>query len=124
MGILSCTGGSYFMSELSKVVGDRIRLVRNEKGYSIEELAHRANVSITHLGRVERGDRSPTLDILGKIISALDITFVELFSDLHVPKDKEDTTLSILINRLNSLNRNEQKELLIIIDSLFRLIKQ
>lgn len=112
------------MSELSKVIGDRIRFIRNEKGYSIEELAHRANISITHLGRVERGDRSPTLDILGKIITALDISFVELFSDFHVPKDNEETTLSILINRLNSLNSNEQKELLIILDSLFRIIKQ
>lgn len=80
------TGGSYLISKLSKVVGDRIRFVRNEKGYSIEELAHRLNVSITYLGRVERGDRSPTLDILGKIITALGISFVELFSDFHVGK--------------------------------------
>lgn len=112
------------MSELSKVIGDRIRFIRNQKGYSIEELSHRSNVSITHLGRVERGSRSPSLDILGKIVTALDISFVELFSDVHIPKDEEDTTLSILINRLNSLNNNEQKELLIILDSLFRMIKQ
>ena len=112
------------MSELSKVIGDRIRFIRNEKGLSIEELAHRANISTTHLGRVERGDRSPTLDILGKIVNALDISFVELFSDFHVPKDENDTTLAILINRLNSLNNNERKELLIILDSLFRIIKQ
>ncbi len=112
------------MSELSKVIGDRIRFIRNEKGYSIEELAHRANISITHLGRVERGDRSPSLDILGKIVNGLDISFAELFNDFQVPKDDKDTTLAILINRVNSLNSNEQKELLIILDSLFRMIKQ
>lgn len=111
------------MSELSKVIGDRIRFIRNEKGYSIEELAHRSNISITHLGRVERGDRSPSLDILGKIVTGLDISFAELFHDFQVPKDDKEATLAILINRINSLNNNEQKELLIILESLFRMIK-
>jgi transcriptional regulator with XRE-family HTH domain len=32
------------MSELSKVLGDRIRIVRNDKGLSMEELAHRAKL--------------------------------------------------------------------------------
>ena len=112
------------MSELSKVVGDRIRLIRNGKGYSLEELSDRSGVSVTHVGRIERGVRTPSLDILGKIVNGLDITFAELFSDLHVPKDEQETTLSILINRLNSLNNDEQKELLVIIDSLFKLIKK
>ncbi len=111
------------MSELSKVVGDRIRLIRNEKGYSLEELSDRSGVSVTHVGRIERGNRTPSLDILGKIVSGLDITFAELFNDLHIPKDEQETTLSILINRINSLNNDEQKELLIILDSLFRMIK-
>jgi transcriptional regulator with XRE-family HTH domain len=111
------------MSELSKVAGDRIRFIRHEKGFSIEELAFRANISTTHLGHVERGDRSPTLDILGKLVTALDISFVELFSDFQIPRDENSTTLSILINRINSLNHNEQKELSIILDSLFRIIK-
>ena len=112
------------MSELSKVVGDRIRLIRNERGYSLEELSDRSGVSVTHLGRIERGVSTPSLDILGKIVSGLDITFVELFTELPVPKDEHETNLSLLINRINSLNNKKQKELLIILDSLFRIIKQ
>lgn len=110
------------MSELSKVLGDRIRIIRNEKGFSIEELAHSAEISTTHLGRVERGDRSPTIDMLGKIVKALGISFVELFNNFNLPNEN-DTILATLINRLNSLNNKEQKELLIILDSLFRIIK-
>lgn len=115
------------MRELSKILGDRIRIIRNEKGFSIEELAHRANISTTHLGRVERGDRSPTVDILGKIVKALGITFHELFNNFYEPCDNsdetDDTILAYLINRLNELNINEKKEMLIILDSLFRIIK-
>lgn len=116
------------MSELSKILGDRIRIIRNDKGLSIEELAHRADISTTHLGYVERGDRSPTVDMLGKIVKALGITFEELFNNFYESSDnsgeKDDTILAFLINRLNQLNINEKKEMLIILDSLFRIIKQ
>lgn len=121
------------MSELSKVLGDRIRIVRNDKGLSMEELAHRANISTAHLGYVERGDRSPTMDMLGKITKALGITFEEFFTNFHEPgeitgdteitEEIDDTILSYLINRLNALNMNEKKEMLNILDSLFRIIK-
>lgn len=111
------------MNDVSKIIGDRIRIIRNSKGLSIEELAHRADISNTHLGSVERGDRSPTVEMLGKIVVALDTSFVELFSDLPMPNGENDTVLSLLINRLNTLNVSEQKIVLDIIENLFKLAK-
>lgn len=111
------------MNDVSKIIGDRIRILRNSKGISIEELAHRADISNTHLGAVERGDRSPTVEMLGKIVVALDTSFSELFSDFPMPNSENDTVLSLLINRLNSLNISEQKIILDIIENLFKLTK-
>ncbi len=111
------------MNDVSKIIGDRIRILRNSKGLSIEELAHRADISNTHLGHIERGDRSPTVEMLGKIVVALDISFVDLFNDLPMPKGENDNVLSLLINRLNTLNVSEQKIVLDIIENLFKLAK-
>lgn len=111
------------MNDVSKIIGDRIRIIRNSKGLSIEELAHRADISNTHLGAVERGDRSPTVEMLGKIVIALDTSFEELFSDLPMPNSENDTVLTLLINRLNTLNVSEQKVILDIIENLFKLVK-
>ncbi|MDF2872066.1 MAG: sinR 6 [Anaerocolumna sp.] len=111
------------MNDVSKIIGDRIRIIRNSKGLSIEELAHRADISNTHLGAVERGDRSPTVEMLGKIIVALDTSFAELFNDLPMPNSENDTVLTLLINRLNTLNVSEQKIILDIIENLFKLTK-
>ncbi len=122
------------MSELSNILGDRIRIIRNDKGFSIEELAHRAGISTAHLGYVERGDRSPTVDMLGKIIKALGITFEEFFTNFHEPNDTtdniedtddtDDTILAYLINRLNVMNSKDKKDMLIILDTMFRIINR
>ncbi len=111
------------MNDVSKIIGNRIRIIRNSKGFSIEELAHRADISNTHLGAVERGDRSPTVEMLGKIVVALDTTFIELFGDLPMPNSENDTVLTLLINRINTLNVSEQKIILDIIENLFKLTK-
>ncbi|SHO52526.1 helix-turn-helix domain-containing protein [Anaerocolumna xylanovorans] len=115
------------MSDISKVVGDRIRIVRNDKGLSIEELAERADVNTTHLGRIERGETVPKLDSIEKIVNALGITFEELFRHIQPAAEisgENDTALAFLINRLNTLKPAEQKEVLSLFEILFRLINK
>ncbi len=115
------------MSNISKVIGSRIRMIRNDHGYSIEELAEKADINTTHLGRIERGETVPKLDSIEKLVNALGITFEELFQYLPTSagaSTEVDTTLALLINRLNSLNPAEQKELLNLFEILFRLIKK
>ena len=63
-----------------KVIGSRIRKIRNEKGISQERLAELTSVSTNYIGIVERGEKSVTIDVLEKIASALDTTFAELLS--------------------------------------------
>jgi transcriptional regulator with XRE-family HTH domain len=92
---------------------------------SIEELAEKADVNTTHLGRIERGETIPKLDSIEKIVNALDITFEELFKYIQPVTEnngENDTALSLLINRLNSLRPAEQKEVLSLFEILFRLI--
>ena len=57
---------------LTKGFGERVREVRSSMNISQEQLDVMANVSRTHMGRIERGDKSPTIETVGKIAKALD----------------------------------------------------
>lgn len=115
------------MSDTVKVIGDRIRLIRTERGFSIEELAEKADVNTTNLGRIERGETIPKLDSIEKIINALGITFEELFKNIQPTTENDgenNTDIDLMINRLNSLNPSEQKDVLNLFDILYKLIKK
>lgn len=112
------------MSEISKILGDRIRILRTEKKLSLEELGDRSNISPAHLGRLERGEKSATIDSLNKIVNALEITLEDLFKYIQPSNgDIDNTTLSLLINKLSTLNVDDQKLMLEHLDSLFKLMK-
>ena len=63
---------------------DRVALniqdLRRARGLSQEELAHRADVSRGHMGKVENAKFAASLDLLERIANALEIDPVELFA--------------------------------------------
>jgi len=56
---------------LNKIFGERIRELRTEKGWSQDELAHRADLHRTYVGGVERAERNVTLQTVEKLAKAL-----------------------------------------------------
>lgn len=60
------------MSEL-KEIGIRIKKARNEKGFSQEELAFRADMDRAYLSEVESGQKNILIKVLLKICRALEI---------------------------------------------------
>ncbi|MFY0758449.1 helix-turn-helix domain-containing protein [Metabacillus dongyingensis] len=56
------------------MVGDRLRELRQEKGYSISELAELAGVSKSYLSYIERNiQKNPSLQFLQKISMTLEV---------------------------------------------------
>jgi transcriptional regulator with XRE-family HTH domain len=55
-----------------------LRRLRHERRLSQEALAFKANVTISTLSRVERGESSPTWTTLRSIARALDLSIEEL----------------------------------------------
>lgn len=58
-------------SEAARVVGERIRKLRNDYGISQMELGDLAGMHFTNIGKIERGDVSPGLATLVRISAAL-----------------------------------------------------
>lgn len=55
------------------VVGGNIRRIRESRGATQEEAAFAANINAGYLGKVERGQKNPTLKLLVRIGLALDV---------------------------------------------------
>jgi transcriptional regulator with XRE-family HTH domain len=58
--------------------GRRIRAYRKLKGYTQEGFAKQLGISVSILGEIERGNRTPTGDLPEKMAQALKINLEEL----------------------------------------------
>lgn len=54
------------------LLGQRLRKIRLEKGYTQQQLAEKAHMGNVYLGEIERGLKMPSLNTFIKIIEALD----------------------------------------------------
>ena len=70
------------MSNIAKVVGQRIRNYRTQKCLSQDKLAELAGFHPTYIGQLERGEKNATLESIEKITSALQISLSTLFEGI------------------------------------------
>ncbi|GAT69972.1 transcriptional regulator [Planomonospora sphaerica] len=86
--------------ELDGLVRKRIRALRVAQGWSLEELAARANLSQSSLSRIENGRRRLALDQLVVLARALDTTLDQL-----VETAADDVVTSPMIDGAHGLMR-------------------
>ena len=67
------------MSKIKEKFGKRLREIRKNKGISQEKLSKRAGFDRTYVGKIERGERSPSLETIEKLADALEVEILELF---------------------------------------------
>jgi len=71
---------SELLPDIDRRIGTRIRALRSERDLTLDVLASRAGVSRAMLSRIERGESSPTAQLLNKVCGALGVTLSVLFA--------------------------------------------
>jgi transcriptional regulator with XRE-family HTH domain len=73
------------VTDIDHRIGTRIRELRSQKGLTLDALAERADVSRAMLSRIERGESSPTAQLMNKVCGGLGITLSILFAETAAP---------------------------------------
>lgn len=70
------------MSDIAKVLGQRIRNYRTEKHLTQEKLAELSGCHPAYIGQIERGEKNATIESIEKISAALNVSLSKLFEKL------------------------------------------
>src|SRR5205807_4610157 len=70
-------------NKLFQALGERIRELRTQKGFSQERFAERCGIHRTFQGHLERGEKNASLMTLVRVAEALNVTLSDLFSGLE-----------------------------------------
>ena len=68
------------MEAYQQAFGLHVRRLRDQQGYTQEELAHRARIHVTYLSGIERGVRNPSLRSIRALARALGVRVGKLFA--------------------------------------------
>lgn len=64
--------------------GKKVKMIRKEKGLTLQELSNRSKVSPSMLSQIERNEKSPTLPVACQIAEGLNMTLSQLLEEQEV----------------------------------------
>ncbi|MFC4776372.1 helix-turn-helix domain-containing protein [Paenibacillus sp. GCM10023252] len=104
------------MSQIARTIGENIRKLRKGSGFSQEQLALRADINASYMGQVERGEKSPTVDVLSKIASALGVPLEQLVAAPGSSAQQDSGYEDKIAHQLSGLTMREK-------ESVYRFVK-
>jgi transcriptional regulator with XRE-family HTH domain len=112
--------------DITKSLGKRIRQLRQSRPEKLtqEDLAERADISVSFLSMIERGERAPHIETLIRLASALDVSISELF--LFAESEEEPKVLDPMLKplaefvRSHALTRRDIERLLGVARAMFK----
>jgi transcriptional regulator with XRE-family HTH domain len=66
--------------QVDRAIGERVHALRTGAKMTLEDLAERSGVSRAMLSRIERGESSPTAQLLNRVCAGLGVTLSALFA--------------------------------------------
>lgn len=62
-------------------IGDRIKVARKKLNLTQEALAEKVDVTLYYMGEIERGEKTPSLDLFIRLVEVLDVSADYLLRD-------------------------------------------
>ena len=103
------------MSNISQIIGERIRMYRTRKKLSQDTLGEMAGLHGKYIGQLERGEKNATLESVEKVARALDLPFEVLFENIIVGGTQNEIPRQCY-DLLTPLSVREQKAILELIE--------
>jgi len=99
-------------------IGERVALLRKQKGWSQTDLAKSVGASREAIGKYERGEASPSVETAKKIADALDVTLDYLVDESSAPSFDKKTVQRIQM--IQQLGDQEQSHIFALLDAFLR----
>lgn len=107
-------------SETGMTLGERLKLLRRERGWSQDEFAHHAQIDGRQVSRYENGKVTPSIEVMIKIARAYNVSLDFLLID-----DAERRPLAVPTSRLaqrvleaTDLSEEDEKSLLHVLEAI------
>lgn len=101
--------------------GERLRQLRQERGFTQEEVALRAEITTSYYGQLERGTANPTIGMLEKICGVMGIPIVDIFVEADTNLLGIDALSMQILHLLSNKTDNEKTIALSLIKTAFKL---
>ena len=99
------------MSDIARVLGQRIRNHRTAKGWSQEKLAELSGCHATYIGQLERGEKNATIESVSKISAALNVSLSRLFEKLDTEAEDAGNIPLWCYEFLSAKTKEEQEQI-------------
>ena len=93
------------MESINRLLGLRIKEIRQSRKISQDKLSEQLDIDPKYLSRIEVGKATPSLDLLIKTASLLNVEMKELFEFTHLEKPREKNQIDTLMKGLSEERR-------------------
>lgn len=100
--------------------GDRLLQLRKQRGWSQPELARRIGTSGDIIGRYERGEMTPSVQVARRIARVLDVTLDYLIGEHDLPEALKDPAMLDRWKALEEIPTEDRDRILYLVDGLIR----
>lgn len=101
-------------------IGDKILALRKEHGWSQKQLAKLVGTSGPIVGRYERGEMTPSVEVAKKLAEIFGVTLDYLVDDTGNASNIKDKAMLQRMMEIEALDNEDKKTIVYVLDSLLR----
>jgi len=108
------------MSEIQAVFAKRLHGLRRLKGWSQPKVGKSIGTSGAFIGRYERGEMTPSIEVTKNLAEAFGVTMDSLVSQHEQSAFAQDSSMLERVRAIGKLSPDERDKLLYVVDGLLR----
>ncbi len=108
------------MKKRPTTFGAKILQLRKEQGWSQPQLGRMIGTSGAIIGRYERGEITPSIEVARKLANAFGVTVDSLINERDLPEILSDQEMLQRWKALADLDEEDREKILYLIDGLIR----